>query len=241
LYVKAVLEMIDLIYCAGGNEKLSQIAHEENWKLGKRSDASLQCYPPIFIDIDYKKPNFEKHLEVIAKYNPKYATVPDLSEREVSTDDINRAMKQYDAIQEYCDIPLIVPKLPGQIAMLPADVAIGYSVPSSYGGAQYPLWELAGRRVHLLGGSPKKQFQAFMYLNNIAEVMSLDGNYAQKMATRYGEYWEKHQWIKHTGVKFKEKDVYFECWRWSCRNILHEWQKFNTSSQVDKIVYTEDT
>jgi hypothetical protein len=218
--------MIDLIYCAGGNEKLSQIAFNEGWLLGKRSDASLHCYPPIFIDIDYKHPNFDKHLQEVEKYRPKYATVPDLSEERVSTDDIERALWQYEQLRQYCEVPLIVPKLTGQIAMLPADVAIGYSIPTSYGGAQYPLWELAGRKVHLLGGSPKRQFQTFLHLNAIAEVVSLDGNYAQKMATRYGEYWEKHKWIKHPGVALKQKDIYFECWQWSCRNILHEWRKF---------------
>lgn len=216
--------MIDLVYCAGGNERLSQIAHEEGWLLGKRSDAYLRCQAPTFIDIDYKHPDFEMHLHEVAKYRPKYATVPDLSEECISSSDIDRALNQYEQLSAHCEIPLIVPKLPGQLAMLPAEVAIGYSIPSSYGGAQYPLWELAGRRVHLLGGSPKMQMQIFLYLSAIAEVTSLDGNYAQKIATRFGKYWDK-VWIQHPGVAAKEKDIYYECWRISCRNILSAWEK----------------
>jgi hypothetical protein len=109
--------------------------------------------------------------------------------------------------------------------MLPEHLAIGYSIPSSYGGAQFPLWELAGRKVHLLGGSPRKQMQAYLHLSAIAEVMSADGNYAQLMATRYGQYWEKHTWPKHPGVANKEKDIYLDCWKRSCINLLAAWRK----------------
>lgn len=219
------MSKFDLIYCAGGNPRLSQIAYEEGWKLGYRSDKTIGNFPTAFIDIDYKRPNFEKHLEVVKEHHPHYATVPDLSDLCVDQQDIDRALDQYELIALYCDVSLIIPKLSGQIALLPAYVAIGYSIPSSYGGAQFPLWELAGRRVHLLGGSPRKQIQTYHHLSPIASVMSADGNMAQKMATRYGEYWDHHRWVEHPGVKLKQKDIYRECWRWSCRNIREAWSK----------------
>jgi hypothetical protein len=87
--------------------------------------------------------------------------VLDLSEEEVSTQTVERAMGQYQQLVGYCEVPLIVPKLPGQIALLPAEVAIGYSLPTSYGGARYELWELEGRRVYLLGGSPHDQMEVY--------------------------------------------------------------------------------
>ena len=179
-----------------------------------------------------KKPNFEKHLEVVKKYRPKYATVADLSEEHVSEDDIERALRQLEQISVYCDVPLIVPKLPGQIKMLPPEVAIGYSIPSSYGGAKFPIWEMSGRQIHLLGGSPRKQLNAYLHLSAIASVMSVDGNYAQLMATRYGEYWERDKWKEHPGVKSRQKDIYLECWRWSCRNLLKAWQRLTPVSAV---------
>ncbi|SRR5258708_3716139 len=190
-----------LVYCAGGNPLLVDIAYEEGWLPGVRSDASLTKYDPIFVDVDYKHPDFEKHLGVVARYRPKYATVPDLSEQEVSQADVNRALHQAEQLQPHCETVFIVPKLSGQIALLPPSIAIGYSVPSKYGGAQYPIWELAGRRIHLLGGSPRKQFQAYLHLSAIADVISTDGNYSQLMATRYGEYWQKDKWIEHPQVK----------------------------------------
>jgi hypothetical protein len=105
-------------------------------------------YDIQFVDSEYHRPNFERHLRAIMKYRPKYAVVPDLSDKTVSVADSERAMRQYEEISQYCQIPLVVPKLPGRIAFLPADVAIGFSVPSSYGGARYDLYELQNRRVH---------------------------------------------------------------------------------------------
>lgn len=220
---------IDLIYCAGGNPLLSQIAYEEGYLLGFRSDANMaNCkYPVSFIDIDYKKPDFEKHLGVVSRYHPKYATVPDLSEQEVSREDIDRVLAQAERLQLHCEIVLVVPKLTGQITLLPPHFAIGYSVPSRYGGAKYPLWELAGRKIHLLGGSPKKQMQAYLHLSAIAEVMSIDGNYAQSQAVKYAMYWHRHKWLYHPEKDAGGKDLYQECWRWSCQHLMTAWKQIS--------------
>lgn len=217
--------MLDLIYCAAGNPTLVEIAHEEGWQLGMRSDASPMRYPPVFIDVDYKHPDFERHLEVVARYHPKYATVPDLSEEAITSQDVARAILQAERLQPHCEVVLIVPKLSGHIALLPENVPIGYSVPSRYGGASYPIWELAGRRVHLLGGSPRKQFQSYLHLSAISTVMSVDGNYGHKMAISYAMYWHKHQWHYHPEKDSGGKDLYQQCWRISCRNLMVAWRR----------------
>jgi len=221
--------MIDLIYCAGGNPRLSQIADEEGWLIGFRSDYVAPTHPICFIDIDYKHPDFMAHLRTVTKHKPKYAIVPDLSDKMIDQQDIDRAIKQAELLTGYCEIPLIVPKLSGQLDLIPERFAIGYSVPSRYGGADYLLWELAGRRIHLLGGSPKKQFQAYLHLSAIAEVISADGNYAQRQATKFAEYWTGKKWVEHPDYQAEEaarrKDLYFECWRWSCQNIMKGWRK----------------
>ena len=89
--------------------------------------------------------------------------------------------------------------------------------------SQYPLWELAGRRVHLLGGSPRKQWQASLHLSAIAEVMSADGNDAQTMATRHAEYWQHGKWVNRPHVSQHERDLYRECWQWSCCTLRQRW------------------
>jgi hypothetical protein len=181
-------------------------------------------FPITFVDIDYEHPNFAKHFEEVKRHHPRYATVPDLSDSRVCHKDIDRAIRQAQQLVNYCEIPLIVPKLSGQTALLPRDQAIGYSVPSGYGGAQFPIWELAGRRVHLLGGSPKKQIQAYLHLSAIAEVMSIDSNYAQGQAVKYAMYWKNHRWHYHPKKDAGCRDLYLECWRWSCIHLRATWE-----------------
>src|SRR5260221_5351149 len=127
---------MDLIYCAGSNKRLTQIAQDAGYLLGVRSDKLDYGFPISFVDIDYKKPDFTAHLGVVKKHKPKYAIVPDLSELETSEQDIARAVNQAEQLSSYCEIPLIVPKLSSQIPLIPAKWAIAYSIPTSYGGAK---------------------------------------------------------------------------------------------------------
>jgi hypothetical protein len=221
---------LDLIFCAGDNKAFFQVAYEAGYMLGIRSGRGSYGYDVQFVDIDYQRRNFEKHLQVVARYRPKYATVLDLSDDETLSiyeikQDVERAMRQYEQLSHYCQIPLIVPKLPGQIALLPAHVAIGYSIPTSYGGAQYELGELQGRRVHLLGGSPYEQMEKYKLLAVRAEVISVDGNMAMKIAREYSEYWQYGAWVKHPEKGTLGKSLYLDCWRRSCENIRREWER----------------
>ena len=213
--------MIDLIFCAGGNPRLMDIAISEGWLPGARSDHWAHV-AVRFVDIDYKRPNWERHLARVIKEQPKYATVPDLREDLLDEADIERAVRQAEQLSSYCEVPLIVPKLPGQLSLIPEQFAVGYSVPSTYGGAKYPIWELSGRRIHLLGGSPKKQYEAASYLAGMATVISADGNYATLMAKKYMEYWSSRRRWEHW--PHWDKDEYYRCCQASLRNIYRMWQ-----------------
>jgi hypothetical protein len=213
---------MDLIYCAGQNSRLMQIAYECGYLLGIRSDLLDFSFPISFVDIDYKQPDFAKHLETVKKHSPKYATVPDLSETRISEADIERAVLQAEQLSSYCEIPLIVPKLSSQLHFIPTKYAIAYSVPTSYGGAKYGLWKLEGRRVHLLGGSPHTQMKLQRYLSEC--VQSADGNMAQKMATQYAKYWQGGRWRDHPQRGKGIEDLYVDCWKRSCQNIYQQWQ-----------------
>ncbi len=214
---------LDLIICAGGNREFLQVASDSGYMLGLRSGYASYGYDIQFVDNEYKHPQFEKHLRAVIKHQPRYATVPDLSDKSVSAADVGRALKQYEQLSEYCQVPLIVPKLPGQIARLPDDVAIGYSVQTSYGGAKYDLYELAGRTVHLLGGSPGDQMEVFRQLTGRATVLSADGNMAMGVARNWAQYWDGG-WIDHPEKGSSSKSVYLDCWRKSCQNIRREWE-----------------
>jgi len=213
---------MDVIYCAGHNRALMQIAYEAGYSLGIRSDLNAYDFPISFVDIEYRKPDFDAHLATVKKHQPKYATVPDLSEDETSERDIQRAVFQAEQLAQYCEIPLIVPKRSGQLPLIPSKYAIAYSIPTSYGGAKYGLWKLTSRRVHLLGGSPHEQMKLYRYLPQ--SVMSADGNMAQKMAVQFAKYWRNRSWIEHPQRGRGIEDLYLECWQWSCQNIYRYWQ-----------------
>jgi hypothetical protein len=215
---------MDLIYCAGGNPALTRIAYEEGWQLGCRSDKwHADGYPLMFIDVDYKKPKWDVHVARVQQERPRYATIPDLNDSTVDQRDIDRAIKQSEELLPHCETVLIVPKLSGQIALLPDHLAIGYSVPTSYGGAQYPIWELMGRRVHLLGGNPRDQVKCYHHISTIATVMSADGNAAQRAALSWRAVWSKRDVWRNVP---RHLDISYEAtWRYSCRTIKNYWKR----------------
>lgn len=218
--------MIDLIYTSGNNRAYAQLSQDAGWLVGMRSDKT-PCYDPIqFVDCDYDVVDFASHLEMVKQLHPHYATVPDLSEIEVSRADVDRALRQYDQLAQYCAVPLIVPKLAAQLALLPAHVAIGFSVVSRYGGVQSLEFEilplLQGRHVHLLGGSPHKQLEMYRYISCYASVISVDGNMLQYMSG-FAKYWYKGKWIKHPRKGENDSFVSQECIARSLKNIKEAW------------------
>jgi Family of unknown function (DUF6610) len=219
-----MIRMIDLIYTAADNAHLHALCQRANWLVGMRSDkhpcagaTSIQ-----FVDVRYTAPNFARHLDMVRRYRPRYATVPDLSDREVSRADIRRALQQADALAPHCGVALLVPKLPGQIGLLPSQVAIAYSVPTHYGSAHYDLRELEGHRVHLLGGSPHRQLTLYRYISCFAEVTSVDCNMHQRMSA-YGKFWQRGRWMPHPARGSGGVHVSYDCVMWSLHTIRQAW------------------
>jgi hypothetical protein len=217
---------MDLVYCAGGNEALMRIAYESGMLLGIRSDRLSYGFAIRFVDINYRHPpTFEDHLRVVARYQPRFAVVRDLSEHSVDEADIERATREARVLSDYCEVPLVVPKLGGQLALLPDDLAIGVSLPTTHGGAQYAFWELTGRRIHLLGGNPAVQMEAYRYLSACNHVLSTDGNMAQKVAWSAG-FWEEGHWVDHPSKGTHRPNLAHTCFGLSCCNIVQEWRQF---------------
>ena len=130
-------------------------------------------------------------------------------------------------IAQYTSQVIIIPKVPGIIPSLPrtigqADVVLGYSVPTRYGGTPVPVWEFRGWPVHLLGGNPLRQKHCAAYM----DVVSIDGNYANLVATNFCKWFDGRRWHKLTrdGQKWGH-DAPYECFRRSCQGILSLWAK----------------
>ena len=73
------MSMIDLIYTSGDNAHLLDLCQRANWLAGIRSDKypSATATSIQFIDVRYTSPNFARHLELVKRFKPRYATVPD--------------------------------------------------------------------------------------------------------------------------------------------------------------------
>lgn len=220
-----------LIFCADGNTRHADIAVAEGWLYGARLPAKgLASHPLAFADQDWKKPNRVKYMACLEKHRPTLATVLDWEHPEQLPEVLSWAE---EAAQHVTEAVLIIPKVPGEVPSIPSrlggrEVWLAYSVPTTYGGSPLGLWEFAGRTVHLLGGSPQKQREIWSYLRGIADVRSVDGNMAKKLATGRCCYWTR-QTTRHGHwqpiARAVEHDAPDECVRRSLREIRAMWDQ----------------
>ncbi len=221
---------MQLIYCAGKNRAFEAIALAAGFTLG----AQLPCtiYHPIgFADQDWKRPNRAAYMAALSQHKPGMATVLDWEK----DDQLSEVLDWAEEAAQHCARVLIIPKVIGGIDRLPrrvggADVVLAFSIPTKFGGTQLPLWEFAGWPVHLLGGSPHAQMRYAAHLDSLADVVSADGNMANKMAHRC-RFWNAKPGDKGHFVQLAEVgDADFgngsnaEAFRRSCVNIHAAWR-----------------
>lgn len=230
---------IETIYCADGNSRFAQIAVEAGFLYGAQLPNTVY-YPPYFADQNWKAPDFALYMLALAQHRPHMASVIDWEKEE----QLPEVLKWAEWAAVYVDVVMVIPKVIGQVGRIPGviggkPVRLGYSVPTSFGGTQVPTWEFGSRPVHLLGGSPRAQFNLSHYLN----VVSVDGNMHQLMATKYCAYFtlervpgaKNHPWptLKEAGGGIPwgdgtpEADAPYEAFRRSCQNIKRMWERFS--------------
>lgn len=178
---------IDLIYCASGNKRYAEIAVSHGFLYGGQLPGTVytEIAPLYFADQDFKKPRYLAYKRCLARHNPPLATVLDWEEMRRLGEILMRA----EEIAKHCQEVLIIPKVVGGIKYLPRQVAgkpvrLAYSVPTGYAKTDVPIDEFGDWPVHLLGGSPLKQLE----LSRLLNVKSADGNYAQKMASKWNQF-----------------------------------------------------
>jgi hypothetical protein len=215
-----------LIMCAGGNQRFAESAVYHGWHYG----AQLPCttYAPVwFADQNWKKPDRQRYMAALAQHRPAMATVLDLETR----DQLHEVLDWAEEAAQYVACVIIIPKISGIIELLPrrigdADVILGYSVPTKFGGTCVPIWEFGDWPVHLLGGSPQKQMTLWHYM----DVVSADGNMASKMATSRASFWRQKKGSKGHWVNLREigwgdeHDAPYTAFDLSMRNIMAAWQ-----------------
>ena len=188
----------DIIYTIQGLDGTCCIAVQSGMKYGIQSRKLLKVCPyaqqserhgVYFVDNHYKEYNHQMHLDVVMRFKPKYATTRDMiEEREcvklgIQYYDADQILSWADELAEHCEHVIIIPKSPGYIRLIPDRFIIGYSIPTRYGGSHFPIELITNHRIHLLGGSWKKQLY---YLHKMREqICSVDNNYIHHQA-RHG-------------------------------------------------------
>lgn len=189
---------LDLILCYDNHTDPVFIATiAAGWKAGARSsalarypDSDFQRYPIVFIDNEYADYDHKLHLEQVAKYRPKYATVRDLmtrgqcEEAGIEYYPPDKILEWAEELAQYAENVIVIPKF-DLLDEIPEQYVLGYSVPSSYGGTPIPAARFKGRRVHLLGGSWSSQLSYLALLGD--DVVSVDHNMHIKLAD-YGQF-----------------------------------------------------
>jgi hypothetical protein len=222
-----------LIYCGGGNKRFYKIATAVGFEYGARLPDTV--YGSLyFADQDWKNPNREAYMAALAAYRPVMATVLDWERIE----QLPEVLSWAEEAAQYVECVLIVPKVIGGIPNLPRWIngkliVLAYSVPTKYAGTELPVWAFAGWPVHLLGGSPHRQIETWRYLNAISDVISIDGNMINKMATRNCQFWmpgtayyARNRWwptMVEADNALWGRGAPYEAFRRSCANIMAAW------------------
>jgi len=189
------------------------------WKYGARLPATVY-FPLYFADQDWKNPDRSNYMNLLGLYKPHIATVLDLEK----SNQLNEVISWAEEATEYSEVIVIIPKVHGITKQIPQtingkEIRLGYSVPSRYSNTPLMVSEFYNHPVHLLGGSPNKQLEIYRYLPN---VMSVDGNIINKVATRYCKYFTENRWVFEEN---HEIDRPLRAMEKSFINIMAMWRK----------------
>lgn len=210
------IELPLLFYCAdGGRNRYSQIAKEEGWLLGFRSDENNKIPHCPMIDNNFSNYYHSTHLRIIKKHKPLLATALDIEFPEQYHEILSKGKE----ISKYCGRVILIPKCEIDLSIVDFPFWLGFSIPSKYGKTKLSTDFFKDYPVHLLGGSPTKQSDFAKYMN----VTSLDGNYAQNIArfgkTTYVGCDSGKKLVKGNYETFrlslkKQKQFWHSTWKW---------------------------
>jgi len=211
--------MVSLVFVMDGNPRLARIAVEAGFLYGVRG-TQAPYYPPAFLDLDWRRPDFPAHLERCRRWRPRFAVAGDAE----TPDELERVLGQARILRaEGIEEIIVVPKASGLAEAVPPEYVLGLSVPTRFGATQAPFWEYRGRRVHLLGGSPSRQLWLYAHLGS--GVVSVDGN-SHLVAARRGTFWDGRRWASRAAGEPAGPDMLYRAFARSCAHIAAAWQRF---------------
>lgn len=184
------------IHCQGNNKKVPGWAIKAGMAYGTRHDDKPQTWP-FMLDINWKKVVWEQYLVKVRNLRPVMAMAQDYE----SPSQRERMLSQVADLRALGVLRIgVIPKFTGAVADIPADCIVAVSVPSSYAGFVPEMWELEGRKVHLLGGSPQKQANLVTRMGG--KVVSADFNVHERVAQR-GTIFDNGRWRKSSPTAYQ--------------------------------------
>lgn len=189
------------------NPNLCCFASAHGFGYGFNSSAPGKCnrHPVMFIDNDYQHYDHVRHVDIVAKHRPKYATVLDVMDQR----DLDKVLRFAEDAAQYAECVIVIPKV-DCITDIPAQYVLGYAVPTNYGGTTLPYETFGNRRVHLLGGSWQQQRN--LLLHSGMNIVSLDFNHCNKLA-RSGLFTDHNgfEYRLSSGLPNMSDNPYYTC------------------------------
>ena len=191
---------VDLIYTIQGADATCCLAVQAGWGYGIQSKSFSLCantellsgrHKVMFIDNDYFDYDHDRHRDVVRELKPKYCTVMDIMtagqcEAEgIDYIELEQILDWAEELNQYAENVIVIPKY-DCLDKIPDHFVLGYSIPTSHGGTLLEAELFRGRRVHLLGGSWRRQLDFLSFLGD--DIVSLDNNYLGRIATQFGQF-----------------------------------------------------
>jgi N-acetylglutamate synthase-like GNAT family acetyltransferase len=170
------------IHVQGGNSKIPGWARKEGMGYGSRHDRKPFDFP-LMLDIEFKKyekapvETWAEYVEKVKLHRPVIAMAADYFRPEQRDEMLAHvaALKALGVLRV-----MVCPKFHGAIKDIPQDCIVAVSMPSEYASFIPEDSELAGRKVHLLGGNPNDLRRAVLKWNVISADFNVHERNAQK-------------------------------------------------------------
>ncbi|RLM33106.1 DUF6610 family protein [Haloarcula sp. Atlit-120R] len=215
-------------------------AYRLGFAVGVREDYTYQSslrnvdVPIEILDNDFRNPDLDRYIERFEQYEPSVGMLGDAYDRQEARryNQAARELKRKFPGME----AIIVPKCRDAIDVIDDDIILGYPMGYSDQTAdEYTdIVDWRGRRVHLLGASPTKQYPVIEELTQPrvtgeepADIVGVDWN-GVHLAALHGEYFSPHGYGSADHLSIRETV------RESLRHIRSYWKSRGVWPTVKK-------
>ncbi|WP_188854020.1 DUF6610 family protein [Haloarcula argentinensis] len=205
-------------------------AYRLGFTVGVREDYTYQSslrnveVPIEILDNDFRNPDLDRYIERFERYEPSVGMLGDAYDQQEARR-YNQAGRELKRKFPGTEV-IIVPKCHDAIDVIDEDMILGYPMGYSDQTAEEytDIVDWRGRRVHLLGASPTKQYPVIEELTQPrvtgeepADIVGVDWN-GVHLAALHGEYFSPHGYGSADHLSIRETV------RESLRHIRSYWK-----------------